>query len=42
MGKNDRFVVKRGEKWAVVKGKAERASAVVKTQGEAEMAPRLL
>lgn len=36
MGKNDRFVVKRGDKWAVLKGKAERASAVVQTQGEAE------
>jgi len=36
MSNNDRYVVKRGDKWAVVKGKAERASAVTSTQGQAE------
>lgn len=36
MAKNDRFVVKRGEKWAVIGPKAKRASAVTKTQREAE------
>jgi len=36
MSENDRFVVKRDDKWAVVKGYADRASAVVRTQREAE------
>lgn len=36
MAKNDRFVVKRGEKWAVIGPKAKRASVVTKTQREAE------
>lgn len=36
MGKNDRFVVKRDKGWAVEKPKGKRASAVTKTQGEAE------
>ncbi len=36
MSKNDRFVVKRGDQWAVVKGGAKRASAVVKTQAQGE------
>jgi hypothetical protein len=36
MGENDRFVVKRQEGWAVEKLDAGRASAVSRTQGEAE------
>lgn len=36
MGKNDRFVVKHSEGWAVKKPHAERASAVTRTQSEAE------
>src|SRR5260221_731044 len=36
MSKNDRFVVKPGDEWAVKKGGAERASAVFGTQREAE------
>jgi hypothetical protein len=36
MGKNDRFVLKHGERWAVKKPHAERASAVTRTQAEAE------
>ncbi|WP_395612167.1 DUF2188 domain-containing protein [Allosphingosinicella sp.] len=37
MSENDRYVVKRGDKWAVVKGQADRASAVTGTQREAEV-----
>jgi hypothetical protein len=37
MSENDRYVVKRGDKWAVVKGKAARASAVIDTQRGAEV-----
>lgn len=36
MGKNDRFVVKRGDKWAVVGPGAKRASALTDTQREGE------
>ena len=36
MGKNDRYVVKRESGWAVEKPKAERASALTRTQAEAE------
>ena len=36
MSKNDRFVVKRGDKWAVVAPKAKRASALTDTQRQAE------
>jgi hypothetical protein len=36
MSKNDRFVVKRDNGWAVQKPKAQRASAVTGTQAEAE------
>lgn len=36
MGKNDRYVVKAGEGWAVKKADAERASGVFDTQAEAE------
>lgn len=36
MGDNDRFVVKREAGWAVEKPDAERASAVTRTQAEAE------
>lgn len=37
MAKNDRFVVKRGDQWAVVKPNAKRASAVTDTQRQAEV-----
>lgn len=36
MSKNDRYVVKHGDDWAVKKGGADRASAVFDTQREAE------
>lgn len=36
MGKNDRFVVKHEDGWAVKKAHAERASSVHDTQKEAE------
>lgn len=36
MGKNDRFVVKHAEGWAVKKANAERASSVHDSQKEAE------
>jgi len=36
MSENDRYVVKRGKEWAVVKPHAQRASAVTGTQREAE------
>lgn len=36
MTKSDRFVIKHSEGWAVVKGGAKRASAVLPTQGKAE------
>lgn len=36
MSKNDRYVVKRGDKWAVVAPKAKRASALTDTQREGE------
>lgn len=36
MEENDRYVVRRGDRWAVVKPGAERASAIHDTQGEAE------
>ncbi len=36
MSKNDRYVVKRDGQWAVVKGNAERASAITDTQRAAE------
>lgn len=36
MSKNDRFVVNRGPKWAVVKPNAKRASALVDTQRAGE------
>jgi Uncharacterized protein conserved in bacteria (DUF2188). len=36
MGKNDRYVVKHGDDWAVKKSDAERASGVFDTQAEAE------
>lgn len=36
MAKNDRFVVKREDGWAVQKPRAERASVVTRTQAEAE------
>jgi hypothetical protein len=36
MSDNNRFVVKRPDGWAVVKPNAERASAVTRTQAEAE------
>lgn len=36
MAKNDRFVVKREDGWAVEKSKAQRASAVTRTKAEAE------
>ena len=36
MSKNDRYVVKRGDDWAVKKGGAERASGIFGTQREAE------
>jgi hypothetical protein len=38
--KNDRYVVKHPEGWAVKKGGADRASGVFKTQGEAEAAAK--
>lgn len=36
MSKSDRFVVKRGDKWAVVAPQAKRASALVDTQAKGE------
>ena len=36
MSKNDRYVVKQGDDWAVKKSGAERASGVFNTQREAE------
>ena len=36
MSRNDRFVVKHGNDWAVKKGGADRASGVFGTQREAE------
>lgn len=36
MSKNDRFVVRRGEGWAVVGPHAKRASALTGTQAKAE------
>mgnify|MGYP003576057628 CR=1 FL=1 len=36
MSDNDRFVVRREDGWAVVKPHADRASAVTRTQGQAE------
>ena len=36
MSKNDRFVVRRGEKWAVVGPNAKKASALTNTQRQAE------
>jgi hypothetical protein len=39
-GKNDRFVVRHGDGWAVKKGGAERASSVHRTQGDAERAAK--
>lgn len=40
MGKNDRFVVKRQDGWAVKKPGAERASSLHNTQREAERAAK--
>ena len=37
MGKNDRYVTKQGEDWAVKKAGAKRASDVFDTQREAEI-----
>ncbi|MBV8686898.1 MAG: DUF2188 domain-containing protein [Alphaproteobacteria bacterium] len=36
MSKNDRFVTRRGDKWAVVAPHAKRASAITDTQAAAE------
>jgi hypothetical protein len=36
MGKNDRFVVKHAKGWAVKSAGADKASAVTRTQAEAE------
>ncbi len=36
MSKNDRYVVKHGDKWAIRKAGAERASAVLDSQDAAE------
>ena len=36
MAKNDRFVVRHGDDWAVKKANAERASGVFPTQAQAE------
>lgn len=40
MAKNDRFVVRHGDGWAVKKGGAERASSVHRTQVDAERAAK--
>jgi hypothetical protein len=40
MSKNERFVVRRGDDWAVKKAGADRASSVHRTQGQAEHAAK--
>ena len=40
MSKNDRYVVKHGNDWAVKAGNADRASGVYGTQGQAEQAAK--
>jgi hypothetical protein len=40
MSKNDRYVVKHGNEWAVKAGNAQRASGVYGTQREAERAAK--
>ena len=40
MAKNDRYVVKHGNDWAVKAGHAHRASGVYGTQGQAEHAAK--
>lgn len=40
MPKNDRYVVRQGDAWAVKRGGAERASSIHRTQGDAERAAK--
>ncbi len=40
MSKNNRYVVRHGDDWAVKKGGAERASSIHRTQREAEQAAK--
>lgn len=42
MSKNDRYVVKRGDQWAVVKAHAQRASAITDTQRKAEVRAKVI
>ncbi|MBX9947106.1 MAG: DUF2188 domain-containing protein [Reyranella sp.] len=42
MPKNDRFVVRHGNDWAVKAGRARRVSGVYATQGEAEQAAKAI